>query len=80
MTPQQIIRGAIPQADEAICEHILWGRTPFPFAKVTAREIYKAADRFRRAGAHGIHLCEFCDRPAVDGWNCEKCKALGATV
>ena len=76
MTFAEVIRAAIPNADEATLDHVLWGRTPFPMGKVTARSLYKAASAFRRACEHGVQLCDFCDRPAVKGcWTCERCAA-----
>jgi hypothetical protein len=44
MTPAQIIRAAIPEADEVLCDHILWGRTPFPMGAITAQSLFKAAN------------------------------------
>lgn len=73
MTPADCVRAAIPDADESLIGHIIWGRTPYPFMKLTARDFYKAASRFKRAGEHGIRLCDFCDNIAVDGWNCQSC-------
>ena len=75
MTYAEVIRRAIPEADDALCEHILWGRTPFPMRTVWAKELYRAADRFRRAVAGGIVLCGFCDRPAEPGkYECKQCR------
>ena len=69
-----VIRAAIPDADQDLCDHILWGRTAYPFEKLSAQKLYKAADRFRRANANGLRLCEFCDGLAMDGkWACEPC-------
>lgn len=73
MTPADCIRAAIPDADDALCDHIVWGRTPFPFTKLSARDFYKAASRFKRAEANGRRLCDWCDNLAVDGWNCQAC-------
>ena len=79
MTFAQIIRAAIPDADAAICDHILWGRTPYPFTKLTARDIYKAAYRFKRASDHGKQLCDFCDNLALpDAWTCKTCSGYGS--
>jgi hypothetical protein len=78
MNAADCIRAAIPDADAAPCDHIVWGRTPFPVGAVTARDYYKAASRWKRAQDHGIRLCDFCDNIAVDGWNCQACiDALG---
>lgn len=73
MTPADCIRAAIPEADDALCDHIVWGRTPFPFAKLSARDFYRAASRFKRAQDRGVRLCDFCDNIAIDGWNCNAC-------
>jgi len=43
MTHAEIIRKAIPNADDELCEFILWGRTPFPAGSITARDLYQAA-------------------------------------
>lgn len=75
MTFEQIIKAAIPDADASLCEHILWGRTPFPFTKLTAQSLYRAASRFRRASANGVRLCDCCDNPArPDDWCCVDCR------
>jgi hypothetical protein len=74
-TYADIIRAAIPGADPALCEHILWGRTPFPVGRVTARDLYRAASAWKRAAEHGIVLCEFCHRIARAGkFTCQKCE------
>jgi len=76
MTPFDCIRAAIPEASDALCDHIMWGRTPFPFAKLGAREFYKAASRYQRAASNNIRLCDFCDRLADhDRWTCAPCGA-----
>lgn len=72
----QIVRAAIPDATPEYAEHILWGRTPFPMTKISAKEIYKAASRMQRAYLHHLRLCEFCNRIArQDQWTCERCQA-----
>lgn len=73
MTPADFIRAAIPTASDSLCDHIMWGRTPYPFTRLGARDFYKAASRYHRAAMNGIRLCDFCDKPAVDGWNCQSC-------
>lgn len=80
MTELDICRAAYPQANKAFADHILWGRTCFPFGKVTARDLYRAASGMARATAKGIHLCDFCERAlAPDKWTCDGCdKALRA--
>jgi hypothetical protein len=73
MTPADCIRAAIPGADDALCDHIVWGRTPFPFTKLSARDFYRAARCFKRAQDHGISLCDFCDNIAVNKFCCKAC-------
>lgn len=73
MTPADCVRGAIPSASDSLCDHIVWGRTPFPFTKLTARDFYKAASRYQRAAVRGIRLCDWCDNIAVDEWTCQAC-------
>jgi len=63
-TIAEVIRAAIPTADESLCDHILWGRTAYPFLTLGAKDIYRAAYRWRRAHEHGLSLCDFCDRVA----------------
>lgn len=75
MKIQDVIRAAIPGASDELCEFIVWERTPAPVGAITARSLYKAADRFRRAEDNGIRLCEMCDRIARDGhYLCAECK------
>jgi len=72
---QEIIRAAIPDADDAYCEYVLWARTPFPFVNLTAKDIYLAAYRLQRAANQNKRLCEFCDRIAdKDQYTCTKCR------
>jgi hypothetical protein len=73
VSPYQVIRNAIPAATDSLCEHIIWGRTPYPFVRLTAKSLWKAADRFRRAEEHGVELCEMCDRPAKAFELCQSC-------
>jgi hypothetical protein len=74
MTFEEVIRAAIPGADEPTVDHILWGRTPFPMGKITARSLYEAARRWDRACKSGRELCDFCDRPQVSGkFYCDRC-------
>ena len=73
-TAADIIRAAIPDADNSLCEHIIWGRTWFPFAPVDAKMLYKAAFRWKRACEHNLKLCDFCDRIAMKNRSeCEFC-------
>lgn len=67
MTAYDAIRAAIPGAPDDLCSHIVWGRTPFPFKRLEARDFYRAASRFQRAHANGRVLCDMCDRIAVEG-------------
>jgi len=74
MTPAEIIRKAIPDAPNEVCESILWGRTPFPLSPITPRLLYRAADRWRRAEAAGRQLCDHCDNIVIPGrYLCKRC-------
>jgi hypothetical protein len=73
-TAAEIIRAAVPEASDAFCDHVLWGRTPFPFWKVTARDLYRAASRVARAQRNGRVLCDQCDNQAAPGkYLCATC-------
>ena len=73
-TVAEIVRAAIPDADDAIVERVLWGRTPFPIGAVTARGIYRAASGLRRAEQKSVRLCDCCHRIAQAGdWTCASC-------
>ena len=75
MTYAEVIRLCIPDADDRLCEHILWGRTPFPMRTVWAKELYRAASAWKRAGAKGVVLCELCHRIAEPKrWTCRHCE------
>lgn len=75
LTTSDVIRAAIPDADDALCSHILWGRTPYPMGTITARGLYKAASGFARAGANNRRLCDHCHREALSGkWECQRCQ------
>ena len=78
MQIQEIIKAAIPLADEKLCEHILWSRTPYPCGEVTAKSLYREAYRYKRARDHGFRLCDFCNQKVDRGrWVCDRCdKAL----
>lgn len=77
MTYIEVIKRSIPGTPPEIMEHILWGRTAFPFKKINARDLYKAATRFIRASNKGITLCDHCDRIAkLDSYICERCDAI----
>lgn len=71
----QIIRAAIPDASDDDCDHVLWGRTAYPFKKLTAKDIFRAASGWRRAGSKGVALCDFCNRVAAKNFVCERCNA-----
>jgi len=75
MTFADVIRSAVPGADASECEHILWGMTPYPCGPVSARDLYKAASRYKRAGANGIRLCDCCSNKAADEYEyyCKPC-------
>jgi hypothetical protein len=77
MTGTEIVRAAIPDASDELAEHILWARTPFPVGRVSVRDLYLAASRYRRACANGRDLCDFCDRlvPAGERFLCDSCSA-----
>jgi len=69
-----IVRAAIPNADQTLAEAILWERTSYPCGSVTPRDLYRAAARFHRASAKGVELCALCDRVADQGmWECLRC-------
>lgn len=74
----EIIRAAIPNATEELAEEILWGRTPFPIGRVSAKDLYKAASRFERAAKNEIALCDFCNNKVTGVYAvCDSCnKAL----
>lgn len=75
-TDLEICRAAKPGADEGWCDHILWGRTPFPLGRVTAQDLYRAASRQARAERNGRVLCDFCDAIAAPGaYTCSACDA-----
>lgn len=70
-----VIRNAIPEADDGLCDHILWDRTPFPCGPITPRSLYSAAHRWRRAAIKGKDLCEFCDKLATESDSlCNTCR------
>lgn len=74
MTGAEIVRAAIPGASSGLCEHILWGRTPFPCGTVTARDLYRAASGFHRAMVKKVQLCDFCERTVEDdAYLCGRC-------
>jgi len=71
-TAAQIVRAACPEASDLEVDHVLWGRTPFPFGKVSPRDLYKAASSITRASRNGLTLCEHCHRIARPGkWDCD---------
>jgi len=49
MNAERIIQVAIPNASDAVMEHVIWGMTPFPCGAITAQSLFKAACRYRRA-------------------------------
>ena len=74
-TVHQVVRAAIPDADDEIVSFIMWARTPYPFGTVSARSIYKAAATLQRAGFNHVRLCDHCDNRArgPEAWECERC-------
>lgn len=79
MLISEVIRNAIPNASEELCDYILWERTPYPVGEITARSLYSAAMRYHRAYSTGKKLCTFCDRIATTGKNipvCGWCEAV----
>jgi hypothetical protein len=75
MDSHEIVRAAIPTASDELCSHILWGRTPFPFTSLTARDLYRAASAYRRAADQGLTMCDMCHRLATPGtWLCASCR------
>ena len=82
MNTSDIVRAAIPDASDELCNHVLWGRTAFPFVQLTARDLYRAASAFWRAQERGNQLCDMCHRLEQPGrWLCVKCdKAMTPNV
>lgn len=73
MDASDIIKAAIPDADEKLCNFILWNRTPFPFA-LNPRQLYKSASGYFRAESNGRTLCDFCSNEAESGdYTCIAC-------
>lgn len=80
-TAIEVIRAAIPGATEELADHVLWSRTQFPFKRLTAKDIYKAASGYKRAYDRQIDLCDFCDHKVPQGkYTCEKCSAALASA
>jgi hypothetical protein len=75
-----VIRAAIPGASDELCEHVVWGRTPFPFSGATKdqaiRILYRSASGFHRANVKGTRLCDHCER-VTDGKSfiCDRCRS-----
>jgi len=77
MKVREIVLAAIPNADESVIDHVLWGRTPFPCGAITAKSLYKAAYQYKRAADSKIRLCDFCSRRAEPNkWLCGKCSRM----
>jgi hypothetical protein len=73
-TIAEVVQAAIPDADDSVIDFILWERTPYPAGAITARSIYRAASRLRRASAHNLRLCDYCDHLAIAGKSmCARC-------
>lgn len=74
MSAETVIRAAIPDADKSTIDHIIWGRTPFPFKALTPKSLFKAASAYRRACDRGVILCDLCHRIARENaWTCVRC-------
>lgn len=73
MTFQELIRAALPGADDATVDYVLWNRTPFPF-DTDPKMLFKKARSYARACANGRQQCELCDNLARPGeWECQRC-------
>ena len=69
-----VIQAAILGADEELCDHILWERTPFPCASIPAKKLYKVASTFGRAIKNNIILCDWCNHRVQAGdFTCNRC-------
>lgn len=76
-TFEKIIKAAIPNASTEYCDWLLWSRTSYPFGKVTAKNLYKAASRLNRAHKNGLRLCELCDNIAIQESSlCKRCSMI----
>jgi len=74
MNAKEIVGKAMKKTpSDEVVNHIVWGRTPFPFTAVTTKSLYKAADRLNRANNNNITLCDFCDNKADIDYTCNKC-------
>lgn len=75
MLLSDVIKAAIPEADESLCEYMLWERTPYPFGQVTAKSLYRAASRVKRARERKRTLCDFCDNEVTgEAHLCHRCE------
>lgn len=71
-----IVRCGMPGATDDDVEHVIWERTPFPCAPVSARSTYVAARRLYRPNCNGVVLCDHCDNKTERGeLVCGKCAA-----
>lgn len=74
MTIDEIIKNAIPDATDELCERIILTRVPYPMGAMTAKSLWKAAYRHKRATEKGLRLCDLCDGIVAPGKSvCEKC-------
>lgn len=73
-SPYQILLKAMPNATDNQIFHIIWSRTSYPFGKVSARDLVKAAYRYQRAFNNGLMLCDHCDRLATKFCMCDVCR------
>ena len=69
-----IIRKAIPDASDELCEYIALERTAYPFVN-NASMLYHSASSYIRANDNGIKLCELCNNK-TESKLCDKCNAI----
>lgn len=69
----KIVAAAMPEANEAMTNYILWNRTAFPSEDITPKQLYKATNSYGRAVANNRRLCLFCDNEVIGDSTCGKC-------
>ena len=75
MTMFDVIQRAIPGVSEEEAEYILWSYTPYPVGGITAKSLYQAARRVKRAFTNHRKLCELCFNLAQEQKSlCIKCE------
>lgn len=72
----EAIIASMPDVTADYVMNFLWNQTPFPFAVVTARDLYDGIDRNVRASKNGIQLCDHCDRAVEGCYTCDRCRKL----